>query len=92
MKKPKSLDDFLILLSESAACRQDINGLNPKEIIEYANRNGYHFTEQQLVRQQTRAVLSVIRRGMEMKSMDSFYYRGIGGRLFYVACITPPGL
>ena len=88
----KSLDDFLLLLSESATCRQDINGLNPKEIVKYANGIGYHFTEQQLVKQQTRAILTVIRRGMEMKSMDSFYYRGIGGRLFYVACITPPGL
>jgi hypothetical protein len=92
MSNTKTLDDFLQLLSDSAASRDAINGLSAGEIVRYASREGFIFTEQQLVRQQTRAVLSVIRRGMEMKSMDSFYYRGIGGRLFYIACITPPGL
>jgi len=92
MSATKSLDDFLQLLADSAECRHAINGLSASEIVRYASGHGFIFTEQQLVRQQTRAVLTVIRRGMEMKSMDSFYYRGIGGRLFYIACITPPGL
>jgi len=88
----KTLDDFLHLLSTSPDVRLAINGLSAEEVVAYAQAQGYKFTVAQLVRQQTRALLNLIRRGMDMKSMDSFYYRGIGGRLFYVACITPPGM
>lgn len=88
----KTLDDFLLLLSTSSDARAAINGLSAEEVVAYAQNHGYSFTITQLVKQQTRALLSLVRRGMEMKSMDSFYYRGIGGRLFYIACITPPGM
>ena len=88
----KTLDDFLHLLSTSPEARAAINGLTAEQVVSYALNQGYAFTVGQLVRQQTRALLGLVRRGMEMTSMDSFYYRGIGGRLFYIACITPPGM